>query len=112
MLKSLPSRLGRLAPRLARQSDAHGHTAAAEPWRAWYSLARWRRLRWSVLSRDLFTCQCGCGHVEPDASQLVADHIQAHRGDPALFWDPANLQTLWKPHHDSDKQRAERRGGR
>jgi 5-methylcytosine-specific restriction protein A len=24
----------------------------------------------------------------------VTDHIVPHRGDPALLWDPANLQAL------------------
>lgn len=109
-LTNLASKLSSLPPRLARQSDVHGHSRAAEPWRAWYSLARWKRLRKLVLIRDGFTCQCGCGHIEGDTSQLVADHIKPHRGDPVLFWDPANVQTLWKPHHDAAKQREERRG--
>lgn len=40
----------------------------------------------------------------------VADHIVPHRGNPDLFWDPANLQSLCTLHHD-EKQRIER-GGR
>lgn len=79
-------------------------------WRKWYKTARWQRLRWDVLVRDRFTCQCGCGRLEADTSQLVADHIRPHRGDEALFWDPANLQCLAKACHDSAKQSAERRG--
>lgn len=110
-LTALRPRLGGLEVRLSRLTDREGHSEALEPWRAWYKTQRWRRLRWDVLKRDLFTCQC-CGRVEPDTSQLVADHIRPHRGDPALFWDPDNIQTLWKPHHDRDKQRAERRAPR
>jgi 5-methylcytosine-specific restriction enzyme A len=28
------------------------------------------------------------------ASATVADHITPHKGDPVLFWDPDNLQSL------------------
>jgi len=82
-------------------------------WRAWYKTARWQRLRWSILVRDLFTCQWpGCGRVEANHSQLVADHKEPHRGDEALFWDPRNLQCLCKPCHDRHKQRVEAMAGR
>lgn len=78
-------------------------------WRQWYKTSRWQKLRWSVLVRDNFTCQCGCGVVEGNTSNLVADHKRRHRGDPDLFWDERNLQTLRKtPCHDSIKQRQER----
>ncbi|MCZ4351544.1 HNH endonuclease [Roseovarius aestuarii] len=76
-------------------------------WRRWYKTARWQRLRWSVLVRDLFTCQM-CSKVELDTSLLVADHTVRHRGDADLFWDETNLQCLCKHCHDSHKQRAER----
>jgi 5-methylcytosine-specific restriction endonuclease McrA len=80
-------------------------------WRAWYKTARWQRLRWSVLVRDLFTCQWpGCGRVEADTKLLVADHIEPHRGDERLFWDARNLQCLCKPCHDRHKQRVEASG--
>lgn len=44
----------------------------------------------------------------------VADHIRPHRGDPALFFDPTNLQSLcdeypWRC-HSSVKQSEERLG--
>ena len=49
-------------------------------WRKWYKTARWQKLRWSVLVRDLFTCQMqGCGRIEADTSQLVADHKHPHQ---------------------------------
>jgi 5-methylcytosine-specific restriction endonuclease McrA len=79
-------------------------------WRKWYNLARWKRLRWDVLVRDLFTCQM-CGHIEANTSLLVGDHKIAHRGDPDLFWDIDNVQCLCKACHDTDKQRAERSQG-
>lgn len=109
-LRHVAPRIGTLAPRIARQTDAEGHSRTAEPWRLWYNLARWKRLRLRIFTRDLFACAWpGCGRVEGDTSKLVADHIQPHRGDPALFWSEANLQTLCKPCHDRRKQAAERR---
>ncbi len=47
------------------------------------------------------------GQVTPAA---VADHITAHRGNPDLFWSPANLQSLCSPCHDGDKARIEKGG--
>lgn len=37
----------------------------------------------------------------------VVDHVVAHRGDEALFWNRANWQTLCATHHSRDKQRQE-----
>lgn len=110
-LKTLKPRLRTLRASVLRvpagrvEVDRHRN---AQPWRAWYKLARWRRLRWTVLVRDGFTC-CRCGRLEADTSQLVADHCEPHRGDATLFWDRENLQTLCKPCHDRAKQREERR---
>ena len=73
------------------------------PWRAWAKTARWQKLRWSVLVRDLFCC-AKCRRVVSDTSKLVADHKTPHRGDERLFWDPDNLQCLCKACHDQVKQ--------
>lgn len=72
-----------------------------------YKTARWQRLRWQVLERDMFTCGI-CGRVEAVTSRLVADHRKPHRGVEALFWDEANLWCLCKACHDGAKQREER----
>jgi 5-methylcytosine-specific restriction endonuclease McrA len=40
----------------------------------------------------------------------VCDHIEPHKGDPGLFWDTSNIQTLCKSCHDSLKQSMEKRG--
>lgn len=117
------ARLKRLAPRLATLGDrlrpaapvgdraAFDRARDAQPWRRWYKTARWQKLRWAVLVRDLFTCQWpGCVRVEGDTSQLVADHRRPHRGDEALFWDDRNLWCLCKTCHDSAKAREEARG--
>lgn len=107
-LSSMPGRLGALPGRLSFRRDDQGHDVTVEPWRRWFNTARWKRLRLKVFERDLFTCQCGCGVIEPDTSKLVGDHIIPHRGDPRLFWDDGNVQTLRKsPCHDEKKQREE-----
>lgn len=113
-LKALKPRIGHLPSRLANHSGSERERSQyrdrTQHWRAWYKTSRWQKLRWSVLVRDLFTCG-RCERIEPDTSQLVADHKRPHRGDEALFWDPANLQCLCKTCHDRDKQREERRHG-
>jgi 5-methylcytosine-specific restriction enzyme A len=40
----------------------------------------------------------------------VVDHRVPHRGDPALFWDVENWQSLCTTHHSGDKQAIERGG--
>jgi 5-methylcytosine-specific restriction endonuclease McrA len=111
-LTSLKPTLGSLAPTIGRLPSREAYDAERRTvtWRGWYKLARWKRLRLTIFTRDRFTCQmAGCGRIESNTSLLVADHIRAHRGDDRLFWDEANLQTLCKPCHDGAKQREERR---
>ncbi len=76
-LSNLRPSISALPSRLAYTQDASAKeqlTAAPPAWRKWYSLKRWKDLRWSILVRDLFTCAM-CGKVETDTSQLHADHI-------------------------------------
>jgi 5-methylcytosine-specific restriction protein A len=47
------------------------------------------------------------GHI---TIATVVDHVTEHKGNEELFFDPANLQSLCKPHHDGAKQRQEHRG--
>ena len=56
----------RLAPTDAfTEQQRNQQRSTKEPWRAWYKLARWQRLRLLVFTRDLFTCQWqGCGRIE------------------------------------------------
>jgi len=114
-LTALRPRLGAPRPKLAAAPvtrEDRDRVRDQRHWRRWYKTARWRKLRLQVFVRDLFTCQWpGCGRVEGDTSQLVADHKRAHRGDEVLFWDEGNLQTLCKTCHDSAKQRVEAREG-
>ncbi|WP_246690813.1 HNH endonuclease [Neorhizobium alkalisoli] len=102
----MPSRLGRVA---GDEKSRHRERDANLEHRKWYKTARWQKLRMSVLVRDMFTCQMvGCGRIEADTSQLVADHKTPHHGDERLFWDDQNLQCLCKPCHDRLKQKEER----
>ncbi|SNS53481.1 HNH endonuclease [Sphingomonas laterariae] len=110
-LSTLKPTLGTLRPSIAFMPEGRAETDRhrnSQPWRKWYHTARWKALRWSVLVRDAFTCR-GCEALEGDTSKLVADHIRPHRGDEALFWDEANLQTLCASCHSGSKQREERR---
>lgn len=112
-LSQAPARLAFAPRRLANAPDqAQGpepvqHSA---PWKAWYKTKRWRDLRQSVLLRDAYTCQrtgrvCGGKHPAPDSP--VVNHKRPHRGDPALFWDPDNLETVTKEVHDGQIQAEE-----
>lgn len=91
------------------ETERSRHRDATHAHRAWYRTARWQKLRWAVLVRDMFTCQM-CGRVVSDTSQLVGDHRAPHCGDADLFWDESNVWCICKPCHDSDKQSMEKRG--
>lgn len=73
-------------------SSQRGYTGAWDKARKAF-LARHRRCAWP-----------GCA----EAAEHV-DHIIPHRGDHGLFWDRSNWQPLCGPHHNSAKQRQERR---
>lgn len=62
---------------------------------------RWRKYAKRFL-REHPLCECpvcraGAGVVRQSE---VVDHIVPHRGDMALFWDPANHQAMAKQCHD------------
>jgi 5-methylcytosine-specific restriction protein A len=112
-LKALKPRVRPAGARLAGAvSGAPG--AAAEPhWRRWYKTQRWRELRRRAIERDGGRCrQTGVALVGryPAGNSAAVDHIVKHNGDPALFWDLDNLQTVSKAWHDREKQRLEKRG--
>jgi 5-methylcytosine-specific restriction endonuclease McrA len=71
-----------------------------EVWRTWYKRARWERLRLAQLHAYPLCSMCEAeGKVE---LATVVHHIKAHKGNPALFFDPSNLASVCKPHHDRD----------
>lgn len=105
-VRSLPWTIA-YAPKDERERDRFRDK---QQWRKWYRTARWRALRKAVLIRDSLTCQ-RCGHIEPDTSNLVANHKRPHRGDERLFWDERNVETVCKPCHDGPIQSEERAFG-
>lgn len=79
-------------------------------WHDWYSLDIWTKdLRPAQLMRQPFCCSCQAVGIRRRAT--VVDHIVPHRGDWAMFIDPANHQSLCKNHHDRKTalEQAERR---
>ena len=70
---------------------------------------RWRKQRAYYIQLNPLCVMCLTYGVTREAT--VVDHIEPHKGDERLFWDIGNWQSLCKRHHDSDKQRIERRGG-
>jgi 5-methylcytosine-specific restriction endonuclease McrA len=113
-MRTLKPQLSTLQPILGYisqgEQDRNRYRYSTEPWRAWYGSQRWKRLRWAVCVRDLFTCQL-CHRIAGRKGEAIADHKTPHRGNASMFWDEANLQCVCKSCHDSIKQAAER-GGR
>lgn len=111
-LAKLPPRMATMGSKLSAPVEAarSQRRRVETPWRRWYDTARWKRLRWSVLLRDMFICQM-CRRTEADTSKLVADHKVPHRGDARLFWDAEQVQCLCATCHSSTKQREERAQG-
>lgn len=77
----------------------------AKAWRRLYKTSRWLRLRESHFSEEPLCVECKRSDNVTVAD--ICDHKRPHKGNLDLFWDPNNLQSLCKPHHDSLKQREE-----
>ena len=59
---------------------------------------KWREARARYLRLNPLCIKClERGTLEP---ATVVDHIVPHRGDPLLFWDEKNWQSLCKDCHD------------
>ena len=72
-----------------------------------YSSARWRRVRKNQLAREPLCQRCLSFSLITPAT--VADHVLPHRGDPQLFWQHDNLQSLCNSCH-SFKTNEENKG--
>lgn len=83
-------------------------SAEAKEYRKLYKTVAWKRRRLAQLSAKPLCERCQAkGRITP---ATVVDHIAPHHGDEALFFDAENLQSLCDMHHNSWKQRLERRG--
>lgn len=94
------------------QAQEDRYTNRSKEWAYLYATARWKRMRKEFL-REHPLCECD-EHQAGAISALPAtevDHRIAHRGDPAIFWDRANWQSLAHACHSKKTQReiAERR---
>lgn len=115
-MKLMRPKVGKMPGRVKQQfsNDEHARTKFrdnTQPWRAWYKTKRWERLRIEVFIRDLYRCQrtgVMCTGRHPDANSPVANHKTPHHGDPALFWDVDNIETVTKEVHDGLIQSEER----
>lgn len=115
-LKSIRTGPAPLAPIIGHQGREAAQAArdrlrAQDEARRLYQTKRWRDLRLVALERDGWMCrQTGVYLVQGRTADnaAVVDHITPHRGDPALFFDLANLQSVAKSWHDSEKQKAEK----
>ena len=68
---------------------------------------QWRKARARYLQSHPLCAYCmKQGKTE---AATVVDHIVKHSGNQDLFWDESNWQALCKLHHDSTKQREEKR---
>ena len=63
--------------------------------------AQWRSERAEHLTAHPWCVRCG-------AKATIVDHIEAHRGNRALYRDPSNRQSLCTPCHNRWKQSAEK----
>lgn len=117
-LKTIGPLVGTIKPLVGRMPGEQArdkHRRETQPWRAWYGTSRWERLRLKAFERDLYTCQRSgeiCGGKGNDPNAPVANHKVPHHGDPALFWDINNIETVTKRIHDSLIQAEERKAAR
>ena len=86
------------------RSRARSQEAVA--YHRWYREKIWLELRRAQLEREPWCRMC---LPFRRSKATTADHIKPHRGDRALFLNPANLQSLCDIHH-GDKQRIEAGG--
>lgn len=115
-LSGLSSSVGRLKPRIGhvtrQEAEVERLTVRDRTvkWRGWYKTKRWYDLRDRVFVRDGYVCQ-KTGELligkSPAPNSPVAHHKIAHRGDPKLFWDESNVETVSKAWHDGPGQAEE-----
>ena len=72
----------------------------AQPYRAWYKLARWVKERAAFLAEHPLCVDVFGFHDGSVVAANVVDHKVPHKGDWDLFWDQTNWQSMCKPCHD------------
>jgi HNH endonuclease. len=69
----------------------------------------WQRYRADFIAAHPLCAIRGAGCT---LATTVVDHVIPHRGDAALFWNPANHQSACDHCHNTHKQRQERKAQR
>jgi len=110
------SRLTTIKPRLPGITSTRLQAqavSAEQSWRAGKTTTErgygweWQKAR-EVHLRDNPLCAY-CERLGYITAASVVDHKTPHRGDPILFWNKLNWQSLCKACHDSIKQAEESR---
>ena len=83
-------------------------SASARQYRRLYRTAEWKRLQAAQLKKQPLCERCLNRGVEVRAT--IVHHRMPHRGNLSLMFDPMNLESVCKPHHDGAIQADERRG--
>jgi len=65
--------------------------------------------KWEKARAAFLAVNPRCAHPGCNAAATVVDHKIPHCGDRKLFWQRSNWQPLCVHHHNSAKQREERR---
>ncbi len=73
-----------------------------------YNRQRWRRRSKQFLAANPL-CRF-CEAVSRVTMAVLVDHKVPHKGDPELFWDETNWQSMCKLCHDGAKQELEKSG--
>lgn len=89
-------------------SAGHNRSSGAQKYRRWYGLKEWKLARATQLAKQPLCERCLQADIITRAS--VVNHRIPHKGDWALFIDPANHESTCAPHHDALIQKEEARG--
>lgn len=91
----VPDRKHTYCPKHQEIYERQGRSRRAEKRSSgFYSRVAWKKLRSSQLNLEPFCTLC-------DLPGDTVDHITPHQGNPDLFFDSSNLQTLCKRCHDA-----------
>lgn len=74
-------------------------------WLYLYHDPRWEPMRDAQLAKDPLCTECRKEYLLTPAT--VADHRRPHKGDPELFFDADNLQSMCEHHHSMKTAREE-----
>jgi len=84
------------------------NSTARERYGKLYNCTRWRKLRLQQLNKEPLCAYC-LKFDNRYTQATVVDHVTKHEGSEELFYSASNLQSLCEFHHNSYKQRLEKR---